>query len=83
MSNQEDPLLSKISLLIAHFIAQSTASSQQYIHDAFIDISIIMYTLSLLSAIYPRCLHRRLHYHVYAQSPLRVLEKVIKFVRAA
>lgn len=52
MSIQEDPLLSQISLLIAHVQAQSTASSQQQIQDVFIDVSILFYTLSLLYASY-------------------------------
>lgn len=52
MSIQEDPLLSKISALIAHVQAQSTASSKQQIQDVFIDLSILFYTLSLLYASY-------------------------------
>lgn len=52
MSNQEDPLLSKISFLIARVQAQSTASSQQQIQDVFVDVSILFYTLSLLYASY-------------------------------
>lgn len=54
MSNQEDPLLSKISVLIARVQAQSTASSQQQIQDVFIDVSILFYTLSLLYASYKK-----------------------------
>lgn len=54
MSNQEDPLLSKISFLIARVQAQSTASSQQQIQDVFVDVSILFYTLSLLYASYKK-----------------------------
>ena len=52
MSNQEDLILSQISLLIAHVQAYSDASSQQHIQDAAIDISLILNTLSLLYASY-------------------------------
>lgn len=52
MSNQKDLILAKISLLIAYVQARSTASSQQHIHDALIDVSLIFYTLSLLYASY-------------------------------
>lgn len=52
MSDQEDPILSQISLLIAHIQASSDASSQQHIRDAAIDISLILYTLSLLYTSY-------------------------------
>lgn len=54
MSNQEDPLLSKISFLIARVQAKSTASSQQQIQDVFVDVSILFYTLSLLYASYKK-----------------------------
>lgn len=52
MSNQEDPLLSKISVFIAQIQAQSTASSQQQIKEVLVDVSIIVYALSLLYASY-------------------------------
>ena len=48
MSNQEDLILSRISLLIAHVQAYSDASSHQHIQDAAIDVSLILSSLSLL-----------------------------------
>lgn len=51
-SNQEDPLLSKISVFIAQIQAQSTASSQQQVKEVLVDVSIIVYALSLLYASY-------------------------------
>lgn len=52
MSNQEDPLLSKISALMAQIQAQSTASSQQQIKEVLVEVSIIVYALSLLYTSY-------------------------------
>lgn len=52
MSSQEDPILSRISRLIAQVQAESDASSQQHIQDAAIDVSLILYTLGLLYASY-------------------------------